>query len=83
MADPSSPNSAGSRLENADQPHLDFDGRYRVERRPDGDWHLTGPMFREGGNTGMRIPGGSPELVEKYQDLAELLNAAVDAERRR
>ena len=80
MADPSSHSSTGTRPA---QPEFDFDGRYRVERRPDGDWHLTGPMFRDDGKTGMRIPGGSPELVEKYRDLAELLNAAVEAERRR
>jgi hypothetical protein len=80
VADPSSQYPADP---HSAQPELDFDGRYRVEHRPDGDWHLTGPMFRAGGKTGMRIPGGSPELVEKYRNLAELLNAAVDAERRR
>ena len=67
----------------ADQPQISFDGRYRVERDGQGNWHLTGPIFREGGRPGMRIPAGSPEMVEKYRDLAELLDAAVDAERKR
>lgn len=66
----------------ADQPQLDFDGRYRVER-VDGVWYLCGPAFHEGGKFGMTIPGENKELVEKYRDLVQLLNAVVDAERRR
>ena len=66
----------------AEQPQLDFDGRYRVERI-DGTCYLCGPAFREGGRFGMTIPGESPELLAKYRDLADLLNAVVDAERRR
>ena len=66
----------------AGQPQLDFDGRYRVERH-DGIWYLCGPAFRVGGKLGMTIPGENPELVDKYRDLADLLNAVVDAERRR
>ena len=56
------------------KPQLDLGGRYRVERCPDGDRHLVSPMLRD---------GGSPELVGKFRDLAELLNAAIDADRRR
>ena len=72
-------------------PELDFDGRYRVERVA-GGWFLTGPLFREEGRVGMSIPatsatsatsGDGEQLLEKYRDRAALLNAAVDAERRR
>ena len=63
------------------QPELDFDGRYRVER-VDGTWYLRGPVFGHEG-IGMLIRGDSPELIEKYRDLADLLNAVVHADRRR
>lgn len=64
------------------QAELDFDGRYRVER-VGGVWHLRGPAFCSGGATGMQINGDTPDVLQKYRDLADLLNAAVDAERRR
>lgn len=64
------------------QPELDFDGRYRVER-VGGAWFLLGPAFA----AGMRVGGGQAdppaELIEKYRDVADLMNRAVDAERRR
>ena len=64
-------------------PQLDFDGRYRVER-VNGAWHLLGPAFP----VGVRVcnadaPAESSDLLAKYRDVAELMNAAVDAERRR
>ena len=61
------------------QPEFDFDGRYHIER-VGGTWCLRGPLF---GPSGMGIGGDGPELLAKYRDLADLLNAAVDAERRR
>ena len=63
-------------------PQFDFDGRYRVERTG-GAWHLRGPAFSPDGGPGLRIDGDSKELLEKYRDVADLLNAAVVAERRR
>ena len=63
----------------AADPELDFDGRYRVEP-VGGRWHLRGPAFA---GAGMAIRGDGPELLAKYRDLADLMNAAVDAERRR
>ena len=65
----------------APQPELDFDGRYRVER-VGGVWFLRGPAFNGSGGAGMAINGDGPELLAKYRDLADLLNAAVEAERR-
>ena len=65
-----------------DHPELDFDGRYRVEH-VGGVWHLRGPVFTGSGGAGMAIHGDGPELLAKYRDLADLLNAAVEAERRR
>ena len=64
------------------QPELDFDGRYRVERIGDG-WHLRGPAFTGRGGLGMAIDGDGAELLAKYRDLADLLNAVVEAERSR
>ena len=67
------------------QATLDFDGRYRVEQR-DGTWYLCGPAFCSEGRIGMSIPasaGDDVQLIAKYRDLADLLNAVVDAERRR
>ena len=63
-------------------PELDFDGRYRLEQ-VGGVWRLTGPLFCQDGRAGLEVGGESPELLDKYRDLAALLNAAVDADRRR
>ena len=63
-------------------PEFDFDGQYRVERVGD-EWYLRGPAFCEAGGLGMRVDGRSPDVLAKYRDLADLLNAAVAAERRR
>ena len=80
MAEPA-PDQSDAAARRAAQPEFDFDGRYRVERF-DGTWYLRGPILA-GSGVGMLIRGESPELLDKYRDLADLLNAAVDAERRR
>ena len=64
------------------QQELDFDGLYRLERHT-GGWRLIGPAFAGGA---MHVPGGSAahmEVVGRFRDVAELMNRAVEAERRR
>jgi hypothetical protein len=79
---PSNPDERPDPRPTSAQPELDFDGRYRVEKLGD-TWYLRGPAFCDNGHPGMTIRGDTAELVEKYRDLADLLNAVVDAERRR
>ena len=64
------------------QPEFDFDGRYRVER-VSGRWFLLGPAFPGDMRIGEGQADPPAELVEKYRDVADLMNRAVDAERRR
>ena len=66
----------------APQPEFDFDGRYRVERTG-GAWFLLGPAFPGGMRVGEGQSDPPAELLEKYRDVADLMNRAVDAERRR
>ena len=63
-------------------PELDFDGRYRVERAA-GVYYLTGPAFPAGLKIGEGQSDPPAELLDKYRDVADLMNRAVDAERLR